>query len=206
MMTGGDARRVELVPLDELRPAVRNAKAHADAEIAASIGRFGVIDLPVLDERTGHLVAGHGRLDALRAAHEAGESPPEGVEARDGDWLVPVVRGWASRSDADAEAAGVALNRLTELGGWERGLLGEILGDYRQDADWFLGTGYGPEDVEALLGARQEPAGEQQPAPPDPPGLERHHAVLVDHLTETAQQELLERLRREGYKCRAMTS
>ncbi|MEU8356488.1 hypothetical protein AB0C27_10810 [Nonomuraea sp. NPDC048882] len=47
----------------------------------------------------------------------AGESksPPEGVKiGDDGVWLVPILRGWTSRSDAEAEAYLVAANRLTE--------------------------------------------------------------------------------------------
>lgn len=55
----------------------------------------------------------------------AGESksPPEGVKiGDDGVWLVPILRGWTSRSDADAEAYLVAANRLTERGGWDHGM------------------------------------------------------------------------------------
>ena len=55
----------------------------------------------------------------------AGESksPPEDVKiGDDGVWLVPILRGWTSRSDADAEAYLVAANRLTERGGWDHGM------------------------------------------------------------------------------------
>jgi hypothetical protein len=200
-------RRVEMVPLSDLRRATRNPKAHSLPDIARSIGRFGVVDLPVVDERTGRLVAGHGRLEALEAAKAAGEQPPDGIEARDGAWLVPVVRGWSSRSDADAEAAGVALNHLTELGGWDTDAQVEMFLDHRDDDSWLVGTGYTSLDVNELLAPRGQPPVDDDPPPPvDPPERDVHHAVLVDHLTAAGQAELLARLKGEGYKARAMTS
>src|SRR3546814_3115224 len=50
---------------------------------------------------------------------DRGDNPPEGVRVdAGGHWLVPVIVGWASRTDAEARAALIALNRTTELGGW----------------------------------------------------------------------------------------
>src|SRR5205809_5221565 len=84
----------DYVPLSEVRPAPRNPKAHLGDAIRTSIGRFGVAELPLIDERTGRLVAGHGRIDQLTAMRADGQDPPEGVRvAPDGGWLVPVVRG-----------------------------------------------------------------------------------------------------------------
>src|SRR5690242_1392328 len=96
-------RRVEYVRLDELRPAPRNPKTHDSEGINRSISHFGLAELPLLDERTGLLVAGHGRLDELKRIHGNGSAtPPDGLRVdADGMWLVPVIRGWASRSDAD---------------------------------------------------------------------------------------------------------
>ncbi len=144
-------RRIDLMPLAEVRRATRNAKRHALGAVGESIARFGVIDLPVIDERTERLVAGHGRLEALEAAHAAGEAPPDGVVATDGGWLVPVVRGWSSRSDADAEAAGVALNRLTEVGGWDEAILADLFRDYADEPEWLVGTGYDEQEVVSFL-------------------------------------------------------
>ncbi|MFI6922508.1 hypothetical protein ACIBIZ_21385 [Nonomuraea spiralis] len=60
---------------------------------------------------------------------------PEGILIDDdGTWLVPIVRGWSSRSDADAEAYLIANNRSSEKGGWEERMLAEVLADVR-DAD-----------------------------------------------------------------------
>lgn len=127
-----DARRLEYVPLPEIVAADRNPKGHDEAVIGRSISRWGFIETPVIDERTGKLVAGHGRTDELRRRFTAGEDPPDGVENRDGVWYVPVVRGWASENDDEALAAGIALNRSTELGGWDYAELLPVLDDFAE--------------------------------------------------------------------------
>jgi DNA modification methylase len=155
-------RRVEYLPLDEVQRAPRNAKEHDAEMIEGSITRFGLADLPVLDDRTGRLVSGHGRLDDLTARRAAGQDPPGGVKKRkDGTWLVPVIRGWASRSDPDAEAYVVIANESTTRGGWDDPLLGQVLADLaEQDADLLALTGFTDEDIAALLGE-----GEAEPLP-----------------------------------------
>lgn len=120
-------RRIEYVDLEEIESAPRNPKNHALDEIGQSIDRFGYIEPVVLDERTGKLVAGHGRVEQLGKAKASGQDPPDGVEASGGKWRIPVVRGWASHSDAEAEAYLIASNRLTERGGWDPAMLIETL-------------------------------------------------------------------------------
>lgn len=123
-------RKIDYVALDEIRRDPRNPKAHNDALIEASIGRLGFMDPALLDERTGLLIGGHGRLDALEAAHARGDQPPDGIrKLRDGRWAMPVVRGWASADDAEAARALVVLNRATELGGWQPEPLRALLAD-----------------------------------------------------------------------------
>lgn len=123
-------RWAEYQPLDQLRPALRNAKAHDQAALGASVGAFGFIEPVVVDERTGRLLAGHGRTAYLADLHGRGEEPPDGVVvADDGTWTVLVVRGVASKNDAHAEAMGIALNRVGERGGWDAAALNATLDD-----------------------------------------------------------------------------
>src|SRR4051812_7130293 len=97
------ARWTEYVPLPEVATAVRNPKSHDTPAVMASIARFGFLDPVIEDGRTGRLIAGHGRLEALVSMAGAAQEPPSGIEvAEDGTWQVPVTRGWASRSDEDA--------------------------------------------------------------------------------------------------------
>jgi hypothetical protein len=123
------ATRVEWASLDAVTPAARNPKAHNIDGIRASIGRFGFVTPAVVDERTGRLVVGHGRTEALRAMRDDGEEPPTGVRAVDGVWQVPVLHGWSSRSDAEAEAYLIADNQHTIAGGWDNGQLASMLLD-----------------------------------------------------------------------------
>src|SRR5688572_23169170 len=136
-------RSIEWVPLDEILGADRNPKRHDDATIGESIERFGVVDLLVRDDRTGKLVAGHGRRDSLRERYAAGQPAPDGVQvAPDGRWLAPVIVGWSSVDDAEAHAAGVALNRLTITGGWDDHELHALLVEIEQTTAGLVGTGY----------------------------------------------------------------
>lgn len=144
-------RYVDYIPLDQVQGAHRNPKGHHTAGIKLSINRFGVGELPLLDERTGRLVAGHGRLDQLTAMHAAGDTPPDGVQLTDdGTWLIPVTRGWASRSDDEAEAYLVASNQLTVKGGWETRELAEMLEDLAE-AQLLELTGFTDEDLANML-------------------------------------------------------
>lgn len=146
-----DPRRVEYLPLEDLVADPRNPKAHDEGTIDDSIGRFGMLDLIVRDERTGRIISGHGRSKALAAREARGESAPEGVKVdEEGRWLVPVVVGWASRTDTEAAAALIALNRTTELGGWVDDALLDLLDELDDVEDGLLGVGFGEDDIRAL--------------------------------------------------------
>ena len=152
--TGG--RQVEYRPLASLEGDPRNPKAHDVGTITASVDRFGYLEPIVVDGRTGLIVSGHGRAATLRAMRDRGEAPPEGVrEEPPGVWMVPVVTGWSSRSDTEAAAALIALNRTTELGGWvDESLLG-LLDGLADVEDGLVGVGYTGSDIDhlrALLG------------------------------------------------------
>lgn len=169
-------RRTEYLRLDNITGAIRNPKQHDGGGIAASIGKFGMAELPLLDERTGRLVAGHGRIDQLRAMRDAGQDPPDGIHTDpDGSWMVPVTRGWASRSDPEAEAYLAASNNLTTRGGWDDQELAAMLSDLADvDPDLLTVTGFTPDDLAALLDAGNE-AEEVPPGgltdPDDVPGV-----------------------------------
>lgn len=144
-------RRLDYVDLDAIEPATNNPKEHQIDSVRASIDRFGYVSPMIVDDRTGRLVVGHGRLESLKMRRDAGETPPEGIRIDDtGRWLAPVIRGWASRSDADAAAYLIADNRYTELGGWDHQALADLL-DEIGDPDLVELTGWDPADLEDLL-------------------------------------------------------
>lgn len=148
-------RWTSYVPLGDLTPAVRNPKKHELERIMVSIQEHGFLDTPVCDERTARIVGGHGRREALIELHSRGARLPEGLLLdEDGGWLVPVQRGWSSRSDQEAEALIINLNRLTEAGGWNKRVLAEMLEDLATTApDQFDSLAFSDEEMESLLAA-----------------------------------------------------
>ena len=151
-------RTTEYLALSELKADPRNPKAHDLEVIDASVGRFGIIDNIARDDRTGYIISGHGRTKTLQAMRERGESAPDGVVVReDGEWLVPVITGWRSRTDAEAGAALIALNRTTELGGWVDEALLDILDDLAQgDGAGLDGVGFSEEEIDDLRAVLEE--------------------------------------------------
>lgn len=147
---------MEYRPLASLIPNKDNPKSHDLAGIGDSMRRFGLIDVITLDERTGFIVSGHGRTDTLRQLREAGAPPPDGTEDRDGDWWTPVIVGWASKDDDEALAATVALNRWTEVGGWDVEKVIGQLGHLADLPDGLAGIGFGRSDLDDLLARQQE--------------------------------------------------
>lgn len=158
------SRYVAYLPLDEVTAAPRNPKGHDTAAIHRSIGHFGFAELPLLDERTGRLVAGHGRHEQLISMHTDGATPPDGVQVDgDGTWLMPVIRGWSSRSDDDAEAYLIASNHITTKGGWDDRALAEVL-DELAEAQLLELTGFDADDLTDLLASFTDDS-------PPPPAL-----------------------------------
>lgn len=146
-------RRLEYLRLSDIVGAERNPKLHDEAGIAASIAEHGFGELPLMDDRTGRLVAGHGRITDLRDKFQRGQDPPDGIVVDDdGEWTVPVIRGWQSGDDLKAVRYLLGSNGLTISGGWDDGGLVALLDEIRQvDAAMLDGTGFTEGDVDDLL-------------------------------------------------------
>jgi hypothetical protein len=197
-------RRIEYMPLGEIRGAEVNAKAHDAAALGQSLKRFGFTEAPTLDERTERLVAGHGRLEMLSALKARGKKPPAGVEVRaDGEWLVPVQRGWASKDDTEARAYVLASNKTSEAGGWDADKLATELAAIADDSMLaLLGTGFDDVDLAKLVDDGERAAGRGKKRTRGQQG--DVFQVLVEVDSEAAQAKLLERLELEGFKCRPL--
>jgi hypothetical protein len=156
--------RVEYVALSELQRWPRNPKTHDEKGLDESLARFGFTEPLVLDETSGKLVAGHGRMEALQRWQTEGKQPPKNIAVKGKEWLVPVVRGIGFNNVQEAEAYLLASNRLTEIGGWDNDSLAEMLSSL-QGADLLKGTGYQPADVEAVFREIQANAPIAQPGP-----------------------------------------
>jgi DNA modification methylase len=151
------ADRIELWPIDRLRPYERNPRTHSDAQvdqIAASMVEFGWTNPILIDENAG-ILAGHGRLLAARKLGLA---------------EVPVIR-FEHLSEAQKRAYLIADNRLAEQAGWDDELLaGELawLRDERFDLDL---VGFDASELERLLALAdgEAPSDEAEDEVPEPP-------------------------------------
>lgn len=162
--------------LDSIKHLPGNPKEHDIGGLIESYRQFGVIDPIGLNESTGHDFDGNGRLIALRAMMAEDSSKlPRGIK-RDasGMWLVPTVAGIVL-SKRDEQRAGLALNRIHDLGGYDDARLAIVLSDLAA-AKALEGTGYDGDDLDVLL--RQ--LGQSGDSAPDP-GAEQERASELKH-------------------------
>lgn len=132
------AKRIELWPVDRLRPYERNARTHSVeqvAQIAASIVEFGFTN-PILVDSSDGIIAGHGRLTA---ALELGLK------------TVPVVV-LDHLSERQRKAYILADNKLALNAGWDADLLrGELQDLAELDFEMPL-LGWSEDELSDLLG------------------------------------------------------
>ena len=182
---------IEQWPLERLRPYAKNAKTHGPdqvAKIAASMAEFGWT-VPVLVSAEGEVIAGHGRI---LAAGELGLNQ------------VPVIV-LEHLSEAQRRAYRIADNKLTELGGWDDGLLSEELQALSADGFDLALTGLDEAELDRLLGELGDNTGaaageDDVPAPPveavTRPGdlwvLGRHRLLCGDATVATDVARLLD--------------
>lgn len=151
------AKRIELWPLDRLKPYDQNARTHSAeqvAQIAASIVEFGFTN-PILVDSSDGIIAGHGRLSA---ALELGLK------------TVPVVV-LDHLSDRQRKAYILADNQLALNAGWDTDLLRAELQDLaEQDFDLSL-IGFSDDELADLLPEIEElpPEGADEEAVPEAP-------------------------------------
>ena len=144
------SRAVVERPIHELKPHEKNARTHSKRQIeqiAKSIKRFGFVN-PVLLDKDGNILAGHGRIEAAKSL---------------GLSTVPTVD-IGLMSDAYRRAYIVADNRLAELAGWDNELLGlELEAILEAMPDFDIGAiGFDDGELDALLSAGDDAAEDDQ--------------------------------------------
>lgn len=149
---------VEMTAIADLTPCARNARTHTRDQIrrlADAIREFGWTN-PVLVDRKGDVLAGHGRIEAARLL---------------GMTHVPVIR-ITDMSEAQKRACRIADNRLAELAGWDDGLLVmELDSIVELDAGFDLElTGFETAEIDRLHLEAEPDAGDGDDVPDPDPG------------------------------------
>ncbi len=178
------AGRIELWPIERLRPYSKNPRTHSPeqvAKIAASMAEFGFTN-PVLVDSADGIIAGHGRLQAAQRL---------GLEQ------VPVVV-LDHLTDAQRRAYVIADNKLALDAGWDGELLAAELAELERDGFDLGLTGFTDEELEEIWAEADaavidDDAVDAAPEPPETP-ISRpgdlwvlgRHRVLCGDSTSTA--------------------
>jgi ParB-like chromosome segregation protein Spo0J len=182
-----DPLRFLAVPLDSLHLDPANARLHGEKNletIKSSLAQFGQRK-PIVVQKDGMIVrAGNG---TVRAARALGWTEIAAVIVDD--------------DNATAAQYAIADNRAAELAAWDDEVLASLL--QGMDEQSRQAIGFDEDDLAALLKSLtpQEPTGD-----PDQMLGAIQYSVVVDVHGEKAQADLLERLEKEGYTCRALMS
>lgn len=131
-----DLLTLRYLPISQAALFDGNAKLHDLDKIIQSIKKYGFKSPPkwegTLNNRRGGIVAGNGRVEALRVMEERGDDLPIGIaQSETGEWCVPVLFGVEASSEATARAYALDDNNLTVLGG--NFDVADLLGLYDQD-------------------------------------------------------------------------
>lgn len=118
-----DLLDLRYVPLSKAELFDNNAKLHNLDQIIESIARYGFKSAAkwesTLNGGRGGIVAGNGRVEALREMERRGDDLPIGIaqDTETGEWCLPVLFRVEASSEAIARAYALDDNNLTLLGG-----------------------------------------------------------------------------------------
>jgi ParB-like chromosome segregation protein Spo0J len=128
--------QIRRASIEGLRLDPSNARLHDEANltaIRASLQRFGQVEPLLINSATKQIVAGHGRLQAMKAL---GWSECDVVEL--------------DLNSIDATALAVALNRSAELATWDEETLAKLLASLKSE-DALDGVGFSDSELDELL-------------------------------------------------------
>lgn len=145
-----------------------NAKDHDIGGLEASFARWGFTEPITLNEHTGNMLAGHGRVETLVAMKAAGKKAPHGIRVTKGGWAVPVLRGITLKDRDEVRAYLVAVNKLTESGGWSLPKLSTVLAGLVERKIELHGTGFSMREAQRIVARGVTLRPREVPLPPAP--------------------------------------
>lgn len=111
--------------ISRIKEFEQNPKKHQLEMIIKSIQEFGFTVPVIVNSENNTLLAGHGRIEALRRMRDGECEVPKGISTVKGDWVIPVIE--VAVPVELHEAYVVMDNRATEAGGWDGKKLISIL-------------------------------------------------------------------------------
>jgi hypothetical protein len=143
--------------VSQILPFKENPRSHGDEQLRLlrkSLDHYGLVSLPVVQAGTHRLIAGHGRIQALKGAGY-------------GEREIPVLE--VEMNDQDALAYTVTDNRLTDLSAWRMPELKSALAELDDGAFDMEFTGYDADALAELFPTEDEPfEPEKEPKPKEP--------------------------------------
>lgn len=145
---------IEYMDLNDLENWPGNPKDHDLGLIHEMINKFGFVSPVMIDEDSGKMIAGHGRIETLLQKKASGEDPPGRIIKEKDKWLVPVIRGLRFEDTDSAFAYLIGENQSTIMGGWHEELLIKELSRLANEAvNELSGTGFDGEDLDRMIRA-----------------------------------------------------
>ena len=185
------------VAIAKLKLDEKNPRVHGDRNqklIAKSLDEFGQVEPLVVQRKTNRVIAGHGRIVALKER---------------GDKEVDVV--YVDVDDKQARKLGLLLNRTAETAEWDAVNLKALIDQAAEDdPDFNLEEDFGFSDDELAalidLGEAPDDDDDGKPAGDQSGEVTPRYQIVVTCPSETAQVKLLQKLSKEGFECRALVS
>lgn len=181
-----------VVPIGWLKPADYNPREMSDEareRLEHGLDAFGVIDTLVATE-DGTLLGGHQRLVSERR-RGAAEVP------------VYVVFGL---DPAEQAAANVLLNNPNAQGQWDMAKLTALLSELDGAGFDATLTGFNEAELEKLLAPAGDLTGDTDALDPGEDRYREQYGVIVLVGSATEQEAVYERLKREGFSCKVVTT
>jgi ParB-like chromosome segregation protein Spo0J len=143
--------------VSEILPFKENPRSHGAEQLRLlrkSMEHYGLVSLPVVQAGTRRLIAGHGRIDALRSA---------GFKDRE----IPVLE--VEMNDQDALAYTVIDNRTVDLSAWKMPELKSAMAELDDGAFDMELTGFDADAISEMFPLEEGPVDlEKEPKPKDP--------------------------------------
>lgn len=174
---------IEHIPIESLIPYAMNARTHSDeqvAQIAGSMREFGFTN-PVLIDKSGTIIAGHGRVMAARKL---------GLQS------VPCIK-LGHLTPTQVKAYIIADNKLALNAGWDEEMLEAELRALDADGFDIKLTGFSEQELVAMLNTGDEPKQDVE--------IPQTFEVIAECENEEQQQMTYNILIEKGVKCRLVT-